>query len=169
MKGPRPMHRHRARAFLYADRFADLLQIPRETDVPPGFGEEEAFQEWFRTFTKKKEPYSFGEMVQLKNHAKTLRLIAQTNGKAFYEGEIAEQFIKQSQRDGGYFCKEDLSTYEKRQDIIDKILHEAIKNDKMYVKISYNGKYDFYYDRFKIEIVPMLKECGIEIKFENGE
>ncbi len=65
--------------------------------------------------------------------------------------------------------KEDLSTYEKRQDIIDKILHEAIKNDKMYVKISYNGKYDFYYDRFKIEIVPMLKECGIEIKFENGE
>lgn len=88
-------------------------QWARATEIyKKNFGEEEAFQEWFRTFTKKKEPYSFGEMVQLKNHAKTLRLIAQTNGKAFYEGEIAEQFIKQSQRDGGYFCKEDLSTYD---------------------------------------------------------
>lgn len=59
---------------------------------------------------------------------------------------------------------DDISTYEKRQKIIDLILHEAIKNDKMYVQISYNGEENIFYERFKIEVVPILKECGIEIK-----
>ena len=59
---------------------------------------------------------------------------------------------------------DDISTYEKRQKIIDLILHEAIKNDKMYVQISYNGEANIFYERFKIEVVPILKECGIEIK-----
>lgn len=60
--------------------------------------------------------------------------------------------------------KEEISSFEKRQNIINLILQEAIKNDKMYVKISYNGENNFYYERFKIEIVPVLKECGIEVK-----
>ena len=59
---------------------------------------------------------------------------------------------------------DDISTYEKRQKIIDLILHEAIKNDKMYVQISYNGEENIFYERFKIEVVPILKECGIEVK-----
>ncbi len=59
---------------------------------------------------------------------------------------------------------DDISTYEKRQKIIDLILHEAIKNDKMYVQISYNGEKNIFYERFKIEVVPILKECGIEIR-----
>lgn len=60
--------------------------------------------------------------------------------------------------------KEDISSFEKRQNIINSLLQEAIKNDKMYVQISYNGEKNFYYERFKIEVVPILKECGIEIK-----
>ena len=60
--------------------------------------------------------------------------------------------------------KEDISSFEKRQNIINSLLQEAIKNDKMYVQISYNGENNFYYERFKIEVVPILKECGIEIK-----
>lgn len=59
---------------------------------------------------------------------------------------------------------EDLSSFEKRQNIINSLLQEAIKNDKMYVEISYNGEENFYYERFKIEVVPILKECGIETK-----
>ena len=59
----------------------------------------------------------------------------------------------------------DISTFEKRQNIINSILHEAIKNDKMYVQILYGGEENFYYERFKIEVAPILKECGIEVKF----
>ena len=70
------------------------------------------FDEWFRVFTKNGEPYHFGEMVRLPDHAKTLRLIAETDADAFYKGEIAEQLVRQSQRDGGYFCLEDLAEYE---------------------------------------------------------
>ncbi len=70
------------------------------------------FEEWFRVFTKEGESYHFGEIVKLKDHARTLRLIAETDTDAFYKGEIAKQFVRQSQRDGGYFCKEDLCDYD---------------------------------------------------------
>ena len=69
------------------------------------------YDEWFRTFTDHGESYHFGEIVTLKNHAKTLRLIAETDAEAFYKGEIAEQFVRQSERDGGFFCMEDLASY----------------------------------------------------------
>ncbi len=71
--------------------------------------------EWFRTFTKNGESYHFGDIIRLPNHARTLRLIAETDGDAFYKGEIAEQFVRQSERDGGgYFRMEDLAGYESR-------------------------------------------------------
>ena len=72
------------------------------------------FDEWFRTFTKDGETYRFGEIVRLPNHARTLRLIAETNADAFYKGEIAEQFVRQSERDGGYFRLSDLANYESK-------------------------------------------------------
>ena len=61
--------------------------------------------------------------------------------------------------------KKDISTFEKRKNIINLILQEAIKNDKMYVKITYNGAEEQKYDRFKIEITPILSECGIKVEF----
>ena len=57
----------------------------------------------------------------------------------------------------------DLSTFEKRLDIINLILQETIKNDKMYVQITYNGTEDFNFERFKIEVIPVLRECGITV------
>ena len=69
------------------------------------------FNEWFRTFTKDGESYHFGEIVRLPNHARTLRLIAETDSDAFYKGEIADQLDAQSRRDGGYIRKEDLVDY----------------------------------------------------------
>ena len=76
------------------------------------FTDKPEFAEWFKTFTKNGEAYHFGEMITLPNHAKTLELIANTNADAFYKGEIADQIIKQSDRDHGYFTKEDLEKYE---------------------------------------------------------
>ena len=59
--------------------------------------------------------------------------------------------------------QKDISTFEKRMDIINLILQAAIKNDKMNVKIIYNETINFEYERFKIEVVPILKECGITV------
>ena len=59
----------------------------------------------------------------------------------------------------------DISSFEKRQNIINSLLQQAVKNDKMYVNILYSGENSINYERFKIEAVPMLKECGIEVKF----
>lgn len=71
------------------------------------------FREYFKTFEKEDgSSYEAGDIVYLPNHAKTLKLIAETNTDAFYKGEIANQFVKQALRDGGYFCKDDLESYE---------------------------------------------------------
>ena len=71
------------------------------------------FDEFFKTFEKSDgNPYEAGEIIKLPNHAKTLKLLADTNTDAFYKGEIANQFIKQSLKYGGYFCKDDLESYE---------------------------------------------------------
>lgn len=70
------------------------------------------FDEWFRVFTKNHEAYKFGEIIKLPDHAKTLKLIGETNADAFYKGEIAQALVKQSQRDGGYFTLEDMANFE---------------------------------------------------------
>ena len=61
--------------------------------------------------------------------------------------------------------KKEITTYEKRENIINLILQEAIKNGKMYVKIIYNATEEQKYNRFKIEVVPILNECGIKVEF----
>ena len=76
------------------------------------FKDDPAFAEWFRTFAPEGKAPAFGDIVTLKNHAKTLKLIGETDGDAYYSGEIAEQIVKQSERDGGFFSKEDFSTYD---------------------------------------------------------
>ncbi len=57
----------------------------------------------------------------------------------------------------------DISTFQKREEIINIILQQAIKNDKMYVNIIYNGESNSNFERFKIEVCPMLDECGIKV------
>ena len=75
-------------------------------------GDKKEYEEFFKTFDKEDgSNYEVGDIVTLKNHAKTLRLIGETNGEAFYKGEIAEELVKESLKYGGYFCKEDLESY----------------------------------------------------------
>jgi len=69
------------------------------------------FKFWFETFTiKGRAPYA-GEIMKLPDHAKTLRLIAETNGDAFYHGEIAKKIDTFSKSYGGYIRKEDLELF----------------------------------------------------------
>ena len=60
-------------------------------------------------------------------------------------------------------AKKDISGFEKRLKIINLILKEAVKKNKMYVKVTGNITANTEYERFIIEAKPMLEECGIII------
>ncbi len=61
--------------------------------------------------------------------------------------------------------KKDISTYSKRQKVIESILNEAINKEYFGVKIIFKDNQEGK-ERFEIESEPMLKECGIKIVFE---
>ncbi|WP_232226933.1 gamma-glutamyltransferase [Marinilactibacillus sp. 15R] len=67
---------------------------------------------WFETFTPNGHPVKPGEIWSSKGHAKTLRLIGETEGNAFYKGEIAEAIDRFSKKHGGFLRKTDLATYQ---------------------------------------------------------
>lgn len=72
----------------------------------------EEFKYWFDTFAPKGRAPYIGEVWNSPNHGDTLRKIANTNGQAFYKGELAERIDKFSKEYGGYIRKEDLEAYE---------------------------------------------------------
>lgn len=85
-----------------------------------------------------------------------------------YVVEREDFFVNNEKKDTQKFyevdiTKKDISTYEKRFVIIKSILQDAIKNDNMYIKIIYNKQSNDQFERFKIEIKPILQECGIVI------
>ncbi|MCJ2076517.1 gamma-glutamyltransferase family protein [Methylobacterium sp. E-016] len=75
-----------------------------------------------------------GELVTLKAAARTLRAIAETKGKAFYEGEIAEAMARHAGANGGAMTVADLSAYRPewvtptRKDYRGYTLHEIPPN-----------------------------------------
>jgi gamma-glutamyltranspeptidase/glutathione hydrolase len=68
----------------------------------PGFAE--SFLPWGRA-------PNVGELFQFKAAARGLRAIAETKGRAFYEGEIAEAMVKFSNQHGGAMTLQDLAQY----------------------------------------------------------
>ncbi|TDT56520.1 gamma-glutamyltransferase family protein [Fonticella tunisiensis] len=71
----------------------------------------EEFKYWFKTFAPYGRTLGVGEVWKSKDHARTLGMIAETNGEAFYKGEIAERIDRFSRETGGYIRKEDLEGY----------------------------------------------------------
>lgn len=53
-----------------------------------------------------------GEVFRLPEQAKTLRLIGDSNGEAFYRGEIAESIARYAEATGGYLSYDDLASHE---------------------------------------------------------
>ncbi len=66
---------------------------------------------WFSTFAPKDSTPGVGEIVRLHDHATTLRAIAGSNGKAFYEGALAESIDAFSKATGGYLRAEDMAAH----------------------------------------------------------
>lgn len=69
------------------------------------------FESWFQTFAPQGRAPRTGEVWRSEAHARTLRLIAETEGKAFYQGEIAAKIDAFSREFGGYIRAEDLADY----------------------------------------------------------
>jgi gamma-glutamyltranspeptidase/glutathione hydrolase len=69
----------------------------------PGFAE--SYLPWGRA-------PNVGELFQFKAAAKGLRAIAQSKGRAFYQGEIAEALVRFSDQHGGAMTLKDLANYQ---------------------------------------------------------
>ena len=74
-------------------------------------GMDKEFKAGFDTFTPGGEAPMPGEIIKLPDHADTLELIARTEGEAFYRGELADKLVAESEKMGGFFCKEDMAEY----------------------------------------------------------
>jgi gamma-glutamyltranspeptidase / glutathione hydrolase len=72
---------------------------------------DEIYSHWFDTFTKDDCAPKAGELFTLKAHAHTLELIAKTQGRAFYQGVLADQIDAFSQKNNGFIRKSDLKQY----------------------------------------------------------
>ncbi len=73
--------------------------------------EGDEFKPWFDTFAPNGSPPGIGNVWRSKDHADTLKLIGETNGDAFYRGELAEQIDRFSREHGGYLRADDLESY----------------------------------------------------------
>jgi gamma-glutamyltranspeptidase / glutathione hydrolase len=74
-----------------------------------GYAERE---DWKETFLFDGEPPSPGQLVRLPGHARTLRAIAESEGEAFYRGEIAKAIERAAVAEGGFMRASDLANHE---------------------------------------------------------
>lgn len=69
------------------------------------------FQFWFETFATESGAPRAGSVVRLPDHARSLSMIAESNGESFYRGELAKRIDAFSRESGGYLRYEDLAAY----------------------------------------------------------
>ncbi|MDR2522444.1 MAG: gamma-glutamyltransferase [Synergistaceae bacterium] len=69
-------------------------------------------REWAAVFTPNGRSPKAGELFTAKDHAHTLTKIAETDARAFYEGEIAEKMAAFARETDGFLTMEDLAEFE---------------------------------------------------------
>ncbi|MDP7573877.1 MAG: gamma-glutamyltransferase family protein [Phycisphaerales bacterium] len=72
----------------------------------------EHFRGWQETFTRDGHTPEIGQWWTLPDHARTLRLIAETEGDAFYHGELAAAMAADADAHNGALSVEDLASHE---------------------------------------------------------
>lgn len=70
------------------------------------------FKHIFETFTRNGKCPEPGDIVRLKDHARTLTEIAQTNAESFYRGNLAQKIDDFMVSIGGYLRAEDLAMFQ---------------------------------------------------------
>jgi gamma-glutamyltranspeptidase/glutathione hydrolase len=71
----------------------------------------ESFRHWCRVFAPRGKPPEIGEMWNSPDHARTLRLIAESKAEAFYRGSLAEDIVRFSKSKDGFLEKGDLENF----------------------------------------------------------
>src|SRR5690625_1274457 len=69
------------------------------------------FKAWFDTFAPEGKVPEVGDMWSSKAHTETLRAIAETDAKDFYQGDIAKKIVEFSNETGGYLSLEDFAEH----------------------------------------------------------
>ncbi|MDZ7834649.1 MAG: gamma-glutamyltransferase family protein [Alkalibacterium sp.] len=72
----------------------------------------EELNHWFDVYAPNGHVPAPSEVWSSHGHARTLRLIGKTKGRAFYHGEIADAIDSFSKKHKGYLRKEDLTNYQ---------------------------------------------------------
>ncbi len=70
------------------------------------------YQEWFRVFAPGGTVPEAGDPFYAPDHAATLHRLAETEGEAYYSGEIAEHIVQFSLTTGGVMSLKDLASYQ---------------------------------------------------------
>ncbi|MDD3290426.1 MAG: gamma-glutamyltransferase family protein [Eubacteriales bacterium] len=89
----------------------EFHRLSKEILDPRVQAHSDGFRELFRVFMPKGRAPKAGEVWNSPDHAKTLRLIAETNAEAFYRGELADRIDVFSRETGGLIRKSDLENY----------------------------------------------------------
>lgn len=71
-----------------------------------------AIAPWFAAFTPDGRAPQAGELVRLPEHARTLRILADSYCESYYRGELAQAIVDFSRRTGGYLTLADLADYQ---------------------------------------------------------
>lgn len=82
------------------------------------------------------------------------------NMKLDSEIQTNQEYLKKD------ITKENISTYKKREKLINTILKDTVNKDYNGVKIIYKKDSNYDFKRFKLEVSPILKECGIDVVFD---
>lgn len=69
------------------------------------------FAAWFETFAPAGRAPKAGETWSSPDHARTLRMIAESNAEAFYRGELADRIEQFVAEHGGFLTKADLAAF----------------------------------------------------------
>ncbi|MEX2244397.1 MAG: gamma-glutamyltransferase family protein [Fimbriimonadaceae bacterium] len=69
------------------------------------------FEAWRETFLFDGKPPEVGQSIKLPHHARTLQQIADSEGEAFYRGEIAKKIEEDAKRHGAAMTQTDLAAH----------------------------------------------------------
>jgi len=69
-------------------------------------------REWAETFAPIGAPPGAGEIFRSEDHARTLELISQTRGEAFYRGPLAQRIASFARETGGFIDEEDFAIHQ---------------------------------------------------------
>lgn len=104
-----PAIEYAERGFLVTPTIARLWQQAARRDYADYDSPE--YRPWFATFTRNGEPPCAGTLWRSPDHAATLRRIAMSGARDFYEGELARRIAAFARETGGVVSLEDLAAH----------------------------------------------------------